>query len=208
MPEYTVKQGDCISSIAHQHGLLPKKIWDHPDNAQLKENREDLNILKPGDVVFVPEKEEKEESGATEQRHRFRKKGVPAKLRLQLKTGDKPRADESYILDIDGEVFSGATDGDGKLEHPVPPNAKRGLLLVGGNQEEYVLNLGHIDPIDEVSGVQARLNNLGFDCGKVDGVRGPKTEAAIKEFQKQYDLNETGNMDQQASEKLREVYGC
>lgn len=84
MPEYTVKQGDCISSIAEKHGLFWEKVWNHPKNSRLKEQRKDPNILKPGDVIFVPDKEKKEESGATEQKHRFKKKGTPAKLRLRI----------------------------------------------------------------------------------------------------------------------------
>lgn len=68
MPEYAVKQGDCMESIAQKFGLFWEKIWNHPKNVKLNEQRKDPNVLYPGDVVFVPEKEDKEESGATEQR--------------------------------------------------------------------------------------------------------------------------------------------
>jgi N-acetylmuramoyl-L-alanine amidase len=37
---------------------------------------------------------------------------------------------------------------------------------------------------DDVSSLQERLIQMGFNCGKVDGVYGPGTEAAVKEFQK------------------------
>lgn len=37
---------------------------------------------------------------------------------------------------------------------------------------------------DDVSALQTRLSQMGFDCGKVDGFYGPLTESALKEFQK------------------------
>ena len=37
----------------------------------------------------------------------------------------------------------------------------------------------------DVSELQGRLNALGFDCGRADGIFGRRTEAALKEFQKQ-----------------------
>jgi hypothetical protein len=84
MPQHTVQEGDCISSIADQYGLFWQTIWNHSSNAALKQQRGDPNILKPGDTVFVPDRREKFEACATDQRHRFILKGVPAKLRLRL----------------------------------------------------------------------------------------------------------------------------
>ena len=37
---------------------------------------------------------------------------------------------------------------------------------------------------DDVSNLQDRLIQMGFNCGKVDGIYGSKTEASVKEFQK------------------------
>jgi N-acetylmuramoyl-L-alanine amidase len=37
---------------------------------------------------------------------------------------------------------------------------------------------------DDVAQLQSRLTDMGFDCGRVDGIFGIKTESAVKEFQK------------------------
>lgn len=205
MPEYRVKQGDCIESIAYDHGFFWETLWDHPNNAQLKNRRRDPNLLFRNDVVFIPEKRLKQESGATEQRHRFKHKGVPATLRLRLLDEGEPRANESYVLDVDGQLFSGTTDADGILECFIPPEAKRGRLLMGESRDEYILHLGNVDPIEEISGVQGRLHNLGFECPR-DGSVGPETEAAIRAFQRKYDIPETGELDQATRDKLQEEH--
>lgn len=84
MPEHTVEQGECISSIADGYGFFWETVWQHSDNTDLRVKRGDPNVLMPGDVVAIPEKEEKQEDGATEKRHCFRRKGVPAKLILRI----------------------------------------------------------------------------------------------------------------------------
>lgn len=40
--------------------------------------------------------------------------------------------------------------------------------------------------------VQRELNDLGYDCGKVDGVAGKKTKKAVKAYQKDYGLSVDG----------------
>ncbi len=209
MPEYIVQQGDCISSIAVQNGLTWQKIWNHPKNSALKRLRDDPNVLYPGDVVFVPDKENQDVACATEQRHRFIHKGVPAVLRLVLQDYDgKPRSDEPYVLDIDGKVISGKTDGDGKIEQRIPPNARQGTLKVGPEKSEiYALRLGHTDPATELTGVQSRLNNLGYDCGPVDGSLSAETKIALQAFQRKHGLEETGEPDEATQNKLKEVHG-
>jgi hypothetical protein len=97
MPDYIVKQGDSIASIAYNRDLFWETIWEHPKNAKLKEQRGNPNILKPGDRVFVPEKEAKPESCTTDQRHRFRRKGVPEKLKIRILI-EEPSEDQSQEI--------------------------------------------------------------------------------------------------------------
>ena len=45
---------------------------------------------------------------------------------------------------------------------------------------------------DDVAELQTQLNRLGFDCGRVDGIYGTRTVAAISEFQRNIGIEETG----------------
>ena len=43
---------------------------------------------------------------------------------------------------------------------------------------------GHLTAGDDVAQLQRRLTGMGFDCGRVDGVFGPNTDRALREFQR------------------------
>lgn len=45
---------------------------------------------------------------------------------------------------------------------------------------------------DDVAALQQRLSELGFDAGRADGLFGPRTEAALKSFQRDYGLRPDG----------------
>lgn len=202
MPEYIVKQGDCLSSIAAQFGIFWKKIWNHPQNTKLKQLRQDPNVLYPGDVVFIPEKEEKEESGGTEQKHTFKAKGSTAKIKVRLTIADQPRANEPYKLEIAGQSKEGVTDGDGFLEEIISANAKRGKLIVGEGraQDIYEFQLGTVDPLDTDEGIKCRLFDLGYAI-KQD------LSIAIREFQQKEGLQVTGVADEATRNRLKEKFG-
>ncbi|MDQ1479991.1 MAG: N-acetylmuramoyl-L-alanine amidase, partial [Actinomycetota bacterium] len=45
---------------------------------------------------------------------------------------------------------------------------------------------------DDVIDLQGRLNALGFDAGREDGILGPETETALRQFQREYGLEPDG----------------
>jgi N-acetylmuramoyl-L-alanine amidase len=207
--QHKVKQGECMASIADKYGFCPDMLWRHGKNAAIRKQRENINILYPGDLVFIPDKQTRTQDAATEQRHRFRKKIGPVKLRLRLLHHGNPIADEAYILKVEDRVISGNTDPDGYLEEIIPSGTGSAELALGEeNPEILLLEIGSLDPVTEISGVQARLNNLGFDCGIVDGVSGPLTRGGVSAFQETNELEVTGDPDSPTRDELIERYGA
>jgi len=206
MGKMTVDLGDSIPSIAKQNGFFWETVWNHPENAALKAKRKDPNILFPGDEVFVPDLAIKEESRGTNARHKFKLKGEQVKFKLQLLMLGEPRKNEPYTLLVDGKPYQGTTDGEGKIEQVLPANAQSGKLILHGGKEQYPVNIGHLNPIDEISGVQQRLNNLGFQAGDEGGQMNDSLKSALTAFQTKYKLNPSGEIDGATKAKLLECH--
>jgi hypothetical protein len=210
MPFYEVVQGDCISSIAFEFGFLPATLWDHPQNADLKSERQDRNVLFPGDKVFIPDKEARIEAACTDARHLFVRKGLPEYLSVKFLFEKKPCAGEDYLVTIDGRHgASGKLDAAGACKFPVPPESKSAVLTLGDPRtgETYRLLLGHLDPVEEISGVEWRLSNLGYFATAPSGADSPELQEAVKAFQTDYELPTENGLDDATREKLQEVHG-
>jgi N-acetylmuramoyl-L-alanine amidase len=212
--DYVVKEGDCTSSLAVASGHFWETIWQDTGNQELRSARDNPNVLLPGDRVTIPEKETKTDSGATEQRHRFKRKGEPSKLRLKVMDDDEPMANEPYKLEMPGiATLEGTTDAEGKLETSIPGNAKKAFLTVGSDEPGkkrvgYELDLGTVYPIRSVAGIQQRLKNLEYYAGEIDSVYGPLTQKAMADFQEDQGLDVNGQPDQKTLDKLEQVHGC
>ena len=57
----------------------------------------------------------------------------------------------------------------------------------------------------DVRELQTKLNSIGYDCGKVDGIFGTKTLTAVKRFQQAYKLAVDGIVGKNTYKKLSEV---
>lgn len=201
--DYEVSQGDSLPSISKQFGFFFKTLWNHGNNSSLKQKRKNPNVLYPGDKVHIPDLSQKKETRGADAKHKFRRKGVPVELVLQLMINEKPRANEPYILKVGDKELKGNTDGDGILRQKIPNEAKEAMLTFTKTNETFPIQIGSLDPVDEINGVQQRLFNLGYDCtmtGEVDEA----TVRAISLYQAASGLEVTGKMDQQLKDKLTE----
>lgn len=203
---YQVKQGDCIFSIAFEHGFFADTIWDHPNNKRLKDERKDPNVLLPGDTVHVPDKRLKELSEPTNEVYKYRCKNTPKILKVQFKYIETPLKDLNYKISVDGKETEGKTDSQGWLKEPISPNAKVAKVTLADGLE-YELKLGILDPVDDVSGVQGRLHSLGMYDGPIDGRMNDETKIALGSFQLTNDLEVTGEADDETKKLLVESTG-
>jgi hypothetical protein len=179
-------------------------------NRALKRLRQNPNVLMAGDRVTIPGRRQKEVDVEIGKCYRIKTKGVPEKLILKFMQDGEPRAQVPYTLTVDDEVRSGTTDGEGKIEEWIDPRARECRLVIGegAQAEKYDLQLRHLDPVTEPSGVNSRLMNLGYlRSNEGDRITAGST-VALRLFQEEYGLSGDGQLTDETRNKLVEVHGC
>jgi N-acetylmuramoyl-L-alanine amidase len=217
---HEVTQGDHLARIAEQYGFADyRAIWNHPDNAELKEKRQNPHILFPGDVVTIPDRTTAEYSRPTDQRHGFLKLSKPLTLNLKLERAyEGPVAGAPCELSAGGAPVSLKTDGDGKISNQIPKAAENAQLVIRETidvkngpillVDELALRIGWMDPAEEQSGQIARLSNLGYYRGSLDQIDEAELLSAIEEFQCEQGLTVDGKCGSATQAKLKGVHGC
>ncbi len=202
--EYEVQAGDCIESIAFEHGFLWQTLWDYPANAELKSKRSP-NLLLPGDRVTIPAVRPRQANCQTDQLSKFELIGAQSHLRLRfLDDQQQPMSGVSFLLTVDGKTTKGRLDNQGSLNVPIPCNASNGSVRLQTNPPEtHSLEFGHLDPDSSPTGVRGRLNNLGFACAS-DGDWDQDLRTAILRFQLANNLPNTGQFDDRTRQALKQ----
>lgn len=218
---HVIQPGECTDSVAVAHGLLPDAVWQHRDNAELRRRRGDPNILAPGDRLVLPEPRLKAVECPVDARHRFVRKGVPTKFRLQVHdAAGEPRARIGFVIERPGARVAGETDDDGVLEIWLPSDARAGTLELAGDPTRYRLHFGALRPLppadelpeagaslrgDEMLGARQRLHNLGF-LRDVDERDPAVLRFALDHFQHRFGLEDTGLLDAATRDALEQLH--
>jgi murein L,D-transpeptidase YcbB/YkuD len=74
-----------------------------------------------------------------------------------------------------------------------------GQLQQSTAQDTSQLEMGAVPTLnpDKIRQVQQALQNKGFDPGPIDGIFGPKTKEAVRNFQDRYGMKADGEIDNQ-----------
>jgi hypothetical protein len=221
---HRVTQGEHLSEIGSKYGFPDYRvIWNHPQNTGLRSERKNPNILFPGDVIFIPDKQIKYDSSPTDQRHVFQvnKQRLFLRIRLEREFGDAVR-DTKCELRVGSEVKLLTSDASGQIQEEIPSDAHDANLIVKDTIEaaaeaqiqklplnvEMKIKIGHMDPSDKPSGQLARLINLGYYRAAEDPVDSHEFQSAIEEFQCDHGLLVDGKCGPKTRAKLEEVHGC
>ncbi len=198
---HIVQKGENLARIAQQYGFKGwSKLWEAPDNEELRKKRRSPHVLRPGDQVVVPAPEIREIVRPTDQTHRIVVTEELVEFRVVLQDhNQQPFANEPYELRVvtpaKDAPRQGTTDGAGKVVEqlsaavqnveirlPEIGLAWRFLLsdFVDRPADEAEARRGKQEAVAEtVKATQLRLNALGFPCGEADGGMGTKTYDAL-----------------------------
>ena len=157
----------------------------------VKSVRNDLQVVPPGDRKAI-DVSDKDITGQVEGR---------LSKDVQMKKVDV-RTDGGAVI-LTGTVASvGVSARASELARGVP-----GVRMVK-NELTYAAAMGSGARVTakgshaQVMGMQQALKDKGFDPGSVDGVMGPKTSSALREYQKSENLTTTGTLDGDTKAKL------
>lgn len=192
MTIHTAAPNDTLFTIALQHGFRNwRAIYDHPSNERLRQLRPDPMVLAPGDTIFVPDKQPSKFNGATGRTHRFRLAAPKCFVAVCLQDEEgEPYAGCKYELTVNGQTLQGVTSDVGLVSHEVRHDAKEATLTLWTDPHdpdsnlEWTLEIGALDPIDTIAGVQWRLQNLGYLIDEITGAMDDATRTALSAFQR------------------------
>ena len=108
---------------------------------------------------------------------------------------------EEFLVDRRSNI------GSGFLVTTIANTAANGRLQLPDRHETYDLSFGSMDPITTVTGLQARLRQLGRYHGEVDGDLSTSWSAAILQYQRANGLPQTGVIDQGFRDAAQRDYG-
>lgn len=164
MPPYVIKQGDFLLKLAHQLGFDPDAVWSDPSNASLRALRPNPAILFPGDVLNIPDSPAPAATtlapGSTSTFV-----SAPPPLTLSAKfvgTDATSYASRAYTVTELDALTGLSTDANGVASFQAPVTLTTATVVFTDTGESWSLVVGATDPINTLSGIFKRLQNLGF----------------------------------------------
>jgi hypothetical protein len=211
---YIVRPGDHLAQLAYVHAFDANEVWSHERNADLRQMGRTPELLAPGDILYLPVKPKEGMAFSAGTSNRYRAQVPTVKVSLAFKDADRVLSDEPYEVHglgtdgSDGQTEARKTDADGKIELELPVTTREVSIVFPIQNVAYEVRVGDMDPVAELSGVQKRLENLGYlPRDRESASEGAYLQGAIAAFQKQHGLSPTGTLDQGTTRLLKDEHG-
>jgi hypothetical protein len=166
MQPYVIKQGDYLAALAHQLGFDADTVWNDPSNAQLQQLRPNPNILFPGDVLQIPDPPAQPVAGTSltpGSSNSFVSDAPTVTISVTFAGGDPTTyASKAYTIQELAGLTGLTTDGSGLVTFQALVTLQVATITFTESGESRQLSIGGTDPINTLSGIFKRLQNLGF----------------------------------------------
>jgi hypothetical protein len=224
---HVLQPGECLQSLARRHGFKDgQTIYDGPDNSDLRQKRAAPADVMPGDAVVIPDRKTRDIALAKGKINKFKIHVPDAILRVHVSDeAGKALAGKPYELTIGDHTAEGKTTSDGVVEAQVSLSATAGKLVVydtaaqDGARWVWSLRIANLDPPESRAGAWQRLANLGYWSPAEPAEQSTSSAAAppagsndplvlaIRAFQHDEKLDDTGRVDDATRKRLVERHG-
>lgn len=207
---YVVRQGDYLVKLAAQYGFDPDQVWGLPENKPLQDAGRDPHLLVAGDMLYIPDNPPDPNSLQTGTDNAFTSADTLVKVRVVFTPDGEALANEPYLVEADdgSDVPAGSLDGDGGFEAEVATSVNTLVVRFPNRYEAYTVNIGHLDPVSEPSGVIQRLAHLGYLPITATPTADDTTlQNALSAFQREAGIDESGQADDATTQELVKRHG-
>jgi len=213
---YVVRQGDNLTCLAFRRGFDAETVWNDPKNDDIRAMREDMDVLYPGDLLFLPDSAAASVSLSAQTGNNYGANVPKITLRIAFEDDDGAYAGEDFVVVGVDPPLELTTDGEGVAVFEIPYTTKSPKVIFPARKEAYVVDVGHLDPVTTKSGVQQRLRLLGWLPHPTTAVTSDalaKTVAhyemseALKQFQEASGVTPTGEIDKPTRDALVAAFG-
>jgi hypothetical protein len=170
---YVIRQGDYLAKLAYTLGFDADTVWGDPKNEQLRQAgglSQDPNILRPTDMLYIPDENSNALAayaltlGTT---NTFVADTPNVTIRIQFT--DASLTSQPYAIQELPESTRLMTDAGGTATFAAPVTLASATIVFSETGAAFAVDIGHLDPINTLSGVFQRLQHLGFiDDANID----------------------------------------
>jgi hypothetical protein len=165
---YVIRRRDTVRKVAYKLGFDADPVWNDPSNDDLRALRPNPDLLLAGDVLYVPDAADRPQPPVNP---------VAAGTTTTFVAPDPPTVTVSHqFFGLDSSTYDSKTftvqeldnlgelqtTKDGLATFQVPVTLDTATIVFSDTGESWALQVGDLDPINTVSGIFQRLQNLGY----------------------------------------------